>query len=107
MSEGEESWEHSSTELTEVAEYRNHVRTKLTDETIFLISNPKGRVYGLGVITDISGGGLGMLSGFSHVIGETLIFEGLEGCSGAKSAYIRWAINDSTADMFNVGLEFA
>jgi hypothetical protein len=91
--------------VTEFADCRVHTRRELTSETIFLISSSKGHVYGIGTITDISHGGIGMLSGFPYKIGEKLVFQGVEGLSGSNSAYVRWATkNDS--DSVKMGLVF-
>ncbi len=91
--------------MTEFAEFRVHTRRELTSETIFLISSSKGHVYGIGTITDISDGGIGMLSGFPYKIGEKLVFQGVEGFSGSKSAYVRWATKNDV-DSVKMGLVF-
>jgi hypothetical protein len=91
--------------VTEFAEYRVHTRRELTSETIFLISSSKDRVYGVGTITDISDDGIGMLSSFPYKIGEKLVFQGVEGFFGSKSAYVRWA-KQNDVDSVKMGLVF-
>ena len=91
--------------MTEFVECRVHTRRELTSETIFLISSSKNHVYGIGTITDISDGGIGVLSGFPYKIGETLVFQGVEDFSGSKSAHVRWA-KQHDVDSVKMGLVF-